>query len=337
MTATLSSIEMGTGAVLDTLHDAVGRLDPQLRRIVGYHFGWCDENGQRTEANGGKGIRARMTLLAAAAAGGDPVAAAPGAAAIELVHNFSLVHDDLMDRDTMRRHRRTVWSLWGDTAAILAGDAMLSLAHEILAEHPVGHADSAQLLLARTTRELIRGQILDVAFESRSDVTAAECLDMAAAKTAALLSAAAAMGGVYAAASPEVVAALSNFGRHVGVAFQIIDDLLGIWGDPHVTGKPVYSDLRSRKKTLPITWVIEHGGEHGQRVQRWLTDGHDPTEPDLRATAELVEAGGGRDWARRAARREAERAAQALDAIPELRLRASELIVLADRLVDREA
>ena len=326
--------------ITPTLREMVGRLDPSIRLVVCYHLGWCDEHGCPLNSNGGKAIRPGLALLAAQASGAEPEMVLPAAVAVELVHNFSLVHDDLMDRDVHRRHRPTVWALWGDAVAVLAGDAMLSLAHEVLLDCDSPHAGAAQTVIAIATRELIRGQAADTAFENRSDVSLGECLEMAWGKTAALMAASAVTGAVLAGAQSTVREALGSYGGHIGLAFQLVDDLLGIWGQPEVTGKPVYADLRSRKKTLPVTWAIEHGGPAGRELAAWLGDqahAAAATDSELGDVARLVERGGGRAWAREEAHR---RVALGIDAltragIPERP--GSELRALAHYLVNREA
>ncbi len=266
-----------------------------------------------------------------------------GGVAVELVHNFSLVHDDLIDGDTERRHRPTVWAVWGAASAVLSGDAMLALAQEVLLEVP---APEAALLLARTVRELVGGQVADVAFADRDDVGVEECLAMAHGKTGTLLGASTEIGAVLAGAPAGARAALRCFGVELGLAFQLVDDLLGIWGDPAVTGKPVLADLRERKKSLPVTWSVVHGGAAGRDLADWLArpeDGDD--EPTLRRGAALVEAGGGRAWAGDEARRRLAAAEAALATLAEhlpttdpatTRARA-ELVALGRHLADREA
>jgi geranylgeranyl diphosphate synthase, type I len=180
MTITAETLDRSRGMVAPALRLAVERLDPFTRLVVSYHLGWSDEHGTPTVANPGKTLRPALALLAAEAVTGRPEPGLPGAVAVELVHNFSLLHDDLMDRDTERRHRRTVWAVWGDATAVLAGDALLSLAHEVLTEGESPDGQAAGQALAIATRELIRGQVLDLAFEQRNDVTLDECLDMAA-------------------------------------------------------------------------------------------------------------------------------------------------------------
>ena len=177
------------------------------------------------------------------------------------------------------------------------------------------HRSAAQTTIAIANRELIRGQIADIAFESRNDVSLAECLSMSWGKTAALMAASAVIGAQLGGAPPSAAEALSAYGGHLGMAFQLIDDLLGIWGQPAFTGKPVYSDLRSRKKTLPVTWTLQNGGEHGRELATWLADAAHAataTDDELRHVAELIERSGGRAWAQTEAH---QRAALAIDVV----------------------
>ncbi|TDO34790.1 geranylgeranyl diphosphate synthase type I [Kribbella sp. VKM Ac-2527] len=313
MTITAETLDRSRGLVAPALRQAVERLDPFTRLVVSYHLGWSDEHGRPTEANPGKSLRPALALLAAEAVTGVPEPGLPGAVAVELVHNFSLLHDDLMDRDTERRHRRTVWAVWGDATAVLAGDALLSLAHEVLTESESPYRQAAGQAVAIATRELIRGQVLDLAFEQRNDVTLDECLEMAAGKTGALLGVSAAIGAILAGAPQAVVAGLSRFGAELGMAFQLVDDLLGIWGSPVVTGKPVFADLVARKKTLPVTWSLDHGGEAGRELAAWLRRDGGLTEDELRYAAQLIERAGGRDWATQEARDRIGLAEHALD------------------------
>jgi geranylgeranyl diphosphate synthase type I len=320
----------------------IARLDETSAAIASYHLGWTDVGGAPISGDGGKAVRPALATLSAQAVGAPARTAVPGAVAVELVHNFSLVHDDVMDGDTERRHRPTVWAVWGTTSAILTGDALLALAQEVLLDSASPHRATAARLLAEATRHLVRGQVQDVAFEQRSDVTLAECLEMVSGKTGALLSASAAIGAVLAGAPAKVVDAFSTFGAQLGIAFQLVDDLLGIWGDPAITGKPVFSDLRSRKKTLPVTYALTHGGTAGRELARWLA-GSDTHRPHRQSNAgearaaELVEAAGGRDWAAAEARRRVAAAADALIGVPVHAGPREDLIAIAHFIVAREA
>ena len=300
------------------LRAAVARLDVSNRVVASYHFGWSDAHGQPVAASSGKALRPILALLSARAAGARQEVGVPGAVAVELVHNFALLHDDLMDGDRKRRHRATAWTVFGPARAILAGDAMLALAHQVLLEVPGTAGAAAARLLADTSQLLIRGQAEDLSFESRSEVSLEECLAMAAGKTSALLACAAAVGARLA-GSEEIADRLYEYGWHLGLAFQLIDDLLGIWGDPAETGKPILSDLRKRKKSLPVTAAVTAGGPAAEELAGWLgspagTDQDD--EAELRRIATLVEACGGRSWAHAEAERQSALATQALETLP---------------------
>jgi geranylgeranyl diphosphate synthase, type I len=302
MTATLppEALTRCRDEVLPALRATVARLDPLSRAATSYHLGWTEADGAPRTGGAGKSVRAALTLLSAELAGAPAAAGLPGAVAVELVHNFSLLQDDVMDGDTERRHRPTVWLLWGKSNAVLVGDALLALAAEVLLESGAPTAPAATVELLAATRELVRGQLADLAFESRTEVGLDECLDMADGKTAALLAASTAVGALLGGAPPPVVDALRGYGRCLGMAFQLVDDLLGIWGDPAVTGKPVLADLRARKKSLPVTYVLSQNGPTGRALTDWYAA---PPSPDgdpidqLERAAELVEAGGGRAWA----------------------------------------
>jgi geranylgeranyl diphosphate synthase type I len=217
--------------------------------------------------------------------------------AVELVHNFSLLHDDIMDNDTERRHRPTAWTVFGVGAAILAGDALLALAQDLLLEDDSLKGAWAARCLSAAVLRLIGGQGSDLAFEKRDDVTLAECLDMAGDKTAALMACACSIGAVHLGAPPTLAMGLAGFGAHVGLAFQLTDDLLGIWGAPQVTGKPVRADLRARKKSLPVVAALNSGTPQAAQLRAMLTDPEPLSEEDLVRAADLVVTAGGKDWA----------------------------------------
>ncbi len=321
--------------VAPALRDAIGGLSPQVRLVAGYHVGVLDADGQPTHAGGGKAVRPSLALLAAEAVGGEPRDALPGAVAVQLVHDFSLLHDDVMDDDTERRHRPTAWTVFGIGAAILAGDALLALATRLLLADPTPRRVRASQILADATGELIAGQGEDLAFETREAVTVDECLGMFGGKTGALLAASVAIGGVLGGASEPVATRLATYGSHLGLAFQAVDDLLGIWGEPATTGKPTYSDLRQRKKSLPVVAALQAGGPRADELARLL---HQPTldAGDLARAAALVDANGGRAFTDAEARRQLRLACDALDGADLVPAAHEELIDLAQFIVDRE-
>ncbi|MFD9738784.1 family 2 encapsulin nanocompartment cargo protein polyprenyl transferase [Umezawaea sp. NPDC059074] len=313
------------------LRGAVDRLPESMRIIAGYHFGWRDEHGQTTGANSGKAIRPALSLLTAEAVGGVAAAAMSAAVAVELVHNFSLLHDDVMDHDTTRRHRPTAWSVFGINSAILAGDSMLMLALDVLADSGHPAAQQGTRMISGAVQALLDGQAADLAFEERGDVDLLECVRMAEGKTGALLGCACEIGALFGGGNPDQVAHLRGFGEALGLAFQFADDLLGIWGDPEVTGKPVFSDLRNRKKSLPVVAALNSGTEAGRELDGLYHSDHPLSADDLSRAADLVDLAGGRAWsqaraddllaqARRhlAAADPTPRAAAELDAVAEL-------------------
>jgi geranylgeranyl diphosphate synthase, type I len=279
------------------LRAAVDSLPGPLRHIAAYHFGWQDADGAPADAPAGKAIRPALVLATTQALGAPPQRAARAAAAVELVHNFTLLHDDVMDRDPTRRHRPTVWAVFGSANAILAGDALHALALRVLAEdgHPAAAAAAARL--SACVVELCEGQCADCAFESRADVSVEECLAMAEAKTGALLGCACALGALYAAAGAETADAMDAFGRQMGLAFQLIDDLIGIWGDPAVTGKPVGADLAARKKSLPVVAALNSGTAAADDLARLYGAPGPLDAAALRDATDAVDRAIGRNWA----------------------------------------
>jgi geranylgeranyl diphosphate synthase, type I len=282
---------------------AVDRLSPDIREVAAYHLGLPGSDRRVAGASGGAGkaLRPTLALLSARAAGAAPEQAVPAAVAVELVHNFSLLHDDIMDGDTERRHRPTAWTVYGVGGAILAGDALLALAQDLLLEGPRPQSVWASRSLSAAVQRLIAGQGADLAFERRSYVTLAECLDMADGKTAALMACACSIGAIYVGGPAATSRKLAGFGACAGLAFQLTDDLLGIWGAPEVTGKPVRSDLRARKKSLPVVAALASDTEAGRDLAVLLATPDQLTEQELLRAAELVEAAGGRAWALSAA------------------------------------
>ncbi|MFJ9178288.1 family 2 encapsulin nanocompartment cargo protein polyprenyl transferase [Streptomyces sp. NPDC102360] len=288
-------------AVDPELRRAVEALPGSMRRVARYHFGWEHADGTPATGSAGKAVRPALVLAAARALGGRPERAVRAAAAVELTHNFTLLHDDVMDRDATRRHRATAWTVFGDAGAILTGDAIQAQAQRMLAEEGNPAASAAAARLAACVVELCEGQAVDVALEGRdpADVSLPETLAMAEAKTGALLGCACAVGGLYAGAGAEEVEALDAFGRCAGLAFQLIDDVIGIWGDPARTGKPACADLAVRKKSLPVVAALASGGAAAQELAALYGPPGPKKEEaaELEAIASAVERAGGRDWA----------------------------------------
>ena len=252
-----------------SLETMLAALDADLRRAVealrgereglwemaSYAMGWAGE-GTGPETTG-KRIRPLLSLLSCGACGGDWRKALAPACAVELIHSFSLIHDDIQDDAATRRGRPSVWNRYGRAQAINAGDAVFTLAFSALADSDPPHAPDWLRILSATCVRLTYGQYLDLAYASAGEITRAQYLEMIGGKTAALVEAACRLGAVSADAGGARGDAFGRFGRALGLAFQIQDDYLGVWGDPELTGKPVGADLLARKKGLPALYGLE--------------------------------------------------------------------------------
>ena len=285
-----------------------------------YQLGQVNADGSPATTDRGKAVRPTLCLLMCEALGGDLEAALPAAAGLELLHNFTLVHDDVMDDDETRRHRPTVWVVWGRPQAIDAGDLLHVLA--TLSVLRSGGSGAAAMLAKEATevvtqgcRLVTEGQHLDIAFETAPTVGVADYLDMIARKSAALLAVAFELGAIFAGNDPATRDACRAYGRELGIVFQIRDDVLGIWGDPAVTGKPVGADIRKRKKTLPVIHALESSeGSDRERLRSMFSDHSKP--PDVESTMTILERAGSRDFTQEQIRKHGNLASQALARLP---------------------
>jgi geranylgeranyl diphosphate synthase type I len=285
------------GLVDPALQGYVDGLHPAMREISRFHFGWDDGAGS------GKAVRPALAVLGAKAVGaaGDEPVVIDAACAVELIHNFSLLHDDIMDKDRTRRHRPTAWTVYGVDQALLAGCALHTLAFELMARQGASAALDA---LARSVQLLIAGQSDDLYLADRDDVTVDQCLTMEHGKTASLISVSAALGAIawYGDAhvpgseAAEKTQLLAEYGYHLGMAFQMVDDMLGIWGESGRTGKPVAADLRARKRSAPVVAALTSGTREGERLAALLAAPGELSDEDVALAAKLVEESGGRAW-----------------------------------------
>lgn len=253
------------------LQKQISRLDTprtkSFHEMLTYHMGWTGE-GAGPEATG-KRIRPLMVLLCTAACGEDWQSALPAAAAVELVHNFSLVHDDIQDNSEKRRGRPTTWVKWGMPMAINAGDALFVISNQAIVDlkenYPAEVVVQAAEILHNTCLELTRGQFLDMSYEERTDLGVDDYWPMVAGKTAALLSACCHLGALLGRADDSKQEAYRSFGHYLGLAFQVQDDILGVWGDEALTGKSAASDLIEGKKSLPVLAGLSAKGKFAAR------------------------------------------------------------------------
>ena len=289
-----------------------------LASILGYHMGWRDVHGHRRRKESGKFIRSTLCLLSCQAVGGSTLQAVPAAAAIELVHNFSLIHDDIEDASDERHHRPTVWKLWGQPQAINAGDAMFTLAYLALArlkKTGIGDRKIVECIgvLTRACLELCEGQYLDIEYEGRLDITVDDYVDMAARKTAALFAVATHLGAYLGSEDGELVDSLRLFGRELGMVFQIHDDMLGIWGAPDTVGKSA-DDICQKKKTLPVAYGLQNSRGVARERLRRLYSKESIEGKDIKKVIKVLDDLGARGYAVSVAQRHYDKALAHLDA-----------------------
>ena len=305
----------------------------ELHAMLAYHMGW--EGDGAGAAATGKRIRPMLVLLTAQSAGEDWHKALPAAAAVELIHNFSLIHDDIEDNSPLRRGRPTLWKKWGIAQAINSGDALFTLAHLAIfgLEQTTnsGITLKAAQILQSTCLHLTQGQYLDISYEDQKFLPIEAYWPMIGGKTGALLSACTEIGALVADVEAKTRAAYQIFGRDLGLAFQVLDDILGIWGDAAKIGKSNASDLVAGKKSLPVLFGLS---QHGAFAQRWLAGPICPEEVPEVAAQLATE--GARDYAQSEANRLTESALSALAAANPQGEAGEALRQLANQLLQRE-
>ena len=324
------------------MRQVLGQQDHHARplyEMLSYHLGLDEPDGPR-----GKRMRPLLGLLAYQSLTGDYRAALPGAAAVELGHNFSLVHDDIEDADRERRHRPTLWAIWGIPLAINAGDALFALSrlalYRLLEE---GFSERRVLALMRvydeTCLDLCEGQFLDISFERRTDVTVEEYLEMIGRKTAALVGASVQAGAILATDDPDTIEAYRHFGYHLGLAFQMADDVKGTFWSSTASGKPEAGDVRKRKKTLPLVWALEHASDAdrarlGEIYAPNLSDADGPmSPPEVDEVLAILDRAGARDHAVGEAKRFRDLALTDAEALPIASSRRDELHALVESVI----
>ena len=298
-----------------------------------YVMGWVDQY-QRPALTGGKRLRPALALLVAESLGESAEVGLPGAAAIEFVHNFSLVHDDLQDRDRERHGRPTAWVVFGEAQAINLGDFLSTMAFSALLQAP-GVASERRLhaveLLNGAVREMIRGQWRDIEFEAGGAVTVADYFAMVSGKTGALLGASAAIGATLAGAEAPVADAFGNWARQLGLAFQVRDDYLGTWGSTELTGKAVGADIRRRKRSMPVIMGLADSAAGPVVRKAFEASG----EPDVEQVLAALEQAGIPEAVARIANEQRDSADALLEQLPVTGVGRAELREASNFLVDR--
>jgi geranylgeranyl diphosphate synthase type I len=296
--------------------------DDNLYTLLRYHLNWVDPQGRpvAVPTSQGKALRPTLCMFACDALCGSPIRAVRAAAAMELIHNFSLIHDDVQDQDVERRHQATVWSLWGIPKALVAGDAMQTLgdllvlgsgAEEVSPETTL----KVSSLLTESYLEMIEGQCLDLGFENNPGVTAGDYLQMIAFKTGALIRNSLTIGALLATNDPVPTEAFSRFGNGLGRAFQIRDDFLGIWGDAATTGKSTDSDIRRRKKSFPVVYAFERARGQSREDLLRIYQQEELDDSDVDRVLEVLREVGAHEESERLTQESAQQALLALDGI----------------------
>ncbi len=311
-----------------------------LYDMMRYHLGWIEEKGNLRESLAGKALRPTLCLLACEAINRDYNRALPAAAAIELVHNFSLIHDDIQDDDRERRHRHTVWSIWGKPQAINAGTAMhilASLALSRLSNHniPVTQQLHVRRLIDESSLKLIEGQYLDIDYESRFDINVRDYINMIEKKTAALITCSLETGVLLGGDDNQLIKSFRTVGRNLGLIFQIKDDILGIWGNKAKTGKPLGSDIRRRKKTLPVIYALDKGKETQRKKLEDMYGNGLLNDNDVATFLTILESVHAQQYAQKTAEMYCRKAIEAIDKLPILLSAKHEMKEVAYFLLER--
>jgi geranylgeranyl diphosphate synthase type I len=333
-----SDIRIDIQAAMQAAFPATQERVAQFYAMQEYQLGWRDEQLAPAHVDPGKLLRPQLTLLACRAVGGDVQQALPLAAAIQLIHDFSLIHDDIEDNSDTRRGRPTVWKLWGLAQGINTGDGMFAVAH--LALHQLGQAGvptevTLEVLkrFDQTILTLCEGQFLDLSFEGNLAISEADYLAMISRKTAALLAAAAGLGAIVGGADATTAKALFDYGESLGLAFQIQDDVLGIWGDPELTGKPFAADLYRRKVSLPIIHALHTADRRATVAQFYSLPGIG--DDHVRQILDILEQAGTRGYTEGVAERYHRQALSALDAAHGSAAVLAEIRAISERLLGR--
>jgi geranylgeranyl diphosphate synthase type I len=306
--------------VLRAMREALDRPGIEHLGLIRYHLGWQDAAGAPTEGRAGKMLRAALCMRCCEAAGGDARRAIHAAAAIELLHNFTLIHDDIEDRSETRHGRPTLWTIVGVAQAINAGDGLFAVAQRtLLSMEDDGVAPERVLAAARrlddTCIELCEGQHADLSFEARSSVSLAEYTSMVRGKSAVLIAAAAEIGAIAGGASEDAVHAFGRYGLALGLGFQVQDDVLGTWGSTDDTGKPVGDDIRARKKSYPVVYAMGVlGADEAAELARCFAQ-HVIDDDGVLRVMSVLDACGAREAASEAANRHVQDALGALSGL----------------------
>ena len=329
------------GEVERALGEVLSLDDRDLQTMLRYHLGWVDEHGLPLSLSQGKGLRSSLCMFACEAVGGLSSHALSAAVAVELIHNFSLIHDDIQDGDLERRHRPTLWAVWGRPRALQAGNVMRVLADmgtQQLAQNRVAPAVAVACgqVLTDACLEMIEGQYLDLDFEGRTDIETSAYLEMISRKTGALIRCSMQLGALTGKGDASTVHALATFGQYLGAVFQIRDDYLGMWGYEEETGKAAANDLRKKKNSLPLVYALQQAGTMEREQLQSIYAKERVEDRDVASTLALLADLGTSEYVQSLAQDQAARAFQAIEGIELVPGAREELEELVDFLLTRQ-
>ena len=268
--------------------------DAPVYNLLRYYMGWVDPEGNAASGTEGKYLRPTLCLFSCEAVGGSRERAMPAAAALELIHNFSLIHDDIQDRDETRHHRKTLWAIWGIPKALVAGNVLRIVADSTLDDLQSKGVPSSRIVqainqLTQAYLEMIEGQYLDISFEGQHEVGLKRYLEMIARKTGALIRCSVTVGALIGSPDTKVADAFRESGRALGFIFQVRDDILGIWGDEESTGKPVGADIRRKKNSFPAVYAMSQASGEDKRHLMRIYGAGEPSDADVEDALHIMD------------------------------------------------
>ena len=330
-----------TLAIESAIQEALQVAPPFIRGVISYHFGWVDQEFKPLKQESGKMLRPSLCLLVFEALTGGHRKALPVASAIEMIHNFTLIHDDIEDNDLERRGRPTAWAIWGKPLAINVGDFLYTLAYDCINRLDPKQVEAERIFavqrqITEACLQLTIGQDLDLRFEQTHDVSTNMYIDMVYKKTGALLEASIVSGATLGTSDRATIENYREFARNIGIAFQVRDDMLGIWGDSAMTGKSADNDLRRKKKTLPVIYTLNKSvGPRREKLQNLYLDPEPLSDAQIKFVRESLAWAEAYDYAQSMADNYIDDAFNALDMLRITNQAQSELKMIARFLVER--
>ncbi|MCH7786182.1 MAG: polyprenyl synthetase family protein [Chloroflexi bacterium] len=320
--------------ISEALRFSLSKDDTPVYDMLRYNMGWVDIEGNPCAATEGKALRPTLCLFGCEATGGSINKAMPAAIALELIHSFSLIHDDIQDHDETRHHRPTLWAKWGVPKALVAGNILRVVADtslQRLVDEGVG-IDQALAVVGMLTEaylEMIEGQYLDISYEGRPDIAIDDYLNMISKKTGALIRCAVNLGAVIGTRDETTIEAFRVFGRSLGYVFQIRDDVLGVWGNEETTGKPVGADIRRKKNSLPVVYAMSQADPEDKQLLDCIYQKEQLSDGDVSAVLNVMERVNVKGYAQKLAQEHSDIALEALAGVelaPDMRRETEDLV-----------